>query len=259
MPPSGQPMGQATAIDAEIAKFRRLAARWWDPNGPMAPLHRMNPARMGWIITRIARRHHRNPAGPRPLAGLRVLDVGCGAGLASEALARAGADVTGLDAAGEALAAARAHAAAGGLAIAYREGTPEALLAAGSEPPFDAVLALEVVEHVADRAAFCRHLAALARPQGEKGGGQLFLSTLNRTARSFLLAKVGAEYVLRLLPVGTHDWRMFVRPAELGADLRRAGLRVTDIAGLSMDPLTGRWRVTRDVGVNYMVMAERPG
>ena len=253
MPSSGQTMGQATAIDAEIAKFGRLAARWWDPDGPMAPLHRMNPARMGWITARIARRHRRDPAGPRPLDGLRVLDVGCGAGLASEALARAGADVTGLDAAAEALAAARAHAAAGGLAIAYREGTPEALLAAGT-PPFDAVLALEVVEHVADRAAFCRHLAALARP----GGGQVFLSTLNRTARSFLLAKVGAEYVLRLLPVGTHDWRMFVRPAELGTDLRRAGLRVADIAGLSMDPLTGRWRVSRDVGVNYLVMAERP-
>ena len=245
--------GQATAIEAEIATFGRLAARWWDPDGPMAPLHRMNPARMGWIIARIARRHGRDAAAPAPLAGLRVLDVGCGAGLASEALARAGAEVTGLDAAGEALAAARAHAAAGGLGITYREGTPEALLAA-APAPFDAVLALEVVEHVADRAAFCRHLAALARP-----GGQVFLSTLNRTGRSFLLAKLGAEYVLRLLPVGTHDWRMFVRPAELGTELRQAGLRVTDIAGLTMEPLTGRWRVTRDVGVNYLVMAERPG
>lgn len=245
--------GGGTVLRGEIEKFDRLAARWWDPRGPMAPLHAMNPARMGWIIPRIARRHGRDPAGPRPLEGLRVLDVGCGAGLAAEALARAGAAVTGLDAAAEALAAARAHAAAGGLAIEYREGTTESLLATpGAAASFDAVLALEVVEHVADRDAFCAGLAALVRP-----GGAVFLSTLNRTARSFLLAKLGAEYLLRLLPVGTHDWRMFVRPSELGAALRRAGLRVTDIAGLSMDPLTGRWRTSRDVGVNYLMMAAR--
>ena len=149
------------------------------------------------------------------------------------------------------LAAAKAHAARSGLSIAYRQGTPEALLAAG-EAPFDAVLALEVIEHVSDRAAFCRHLAGLLRPEG-----RLFLSTLNRTARSLLFAKVGAEYVLRLLPAGTHDWRMFVRPAELGADLRGAGLRVADIAGLSFDVLSGRWHASRDLGVNYIAMAVR--
>jgi 2-polyprenyl-6-hydroxyphenyl methylase/3-demethylubiquinone-9 3-methyltransferase len=161
-----------------------------------------------------------------------------------------GAEVTGLDAAGAALEAARAHAA--GLPITYVEGTPEAL--AGTGARFDAVVALEVIEHVADRAAFCAALAALAKP-----GGLVFLSTLNRTARSFVMAKLGAEYVLRLLPIGTHDWRMFVTPGELGAELRRAGLAVTDLAGMTMDPLTGRWRESRDLGVNYLAMAVRTG
>jgi len=245
----------STAVESEVRKFDALAGRWWDPSGPMKPLHRMNPLRTGWIAARIAAAHGRTG---RDLAGLRILDVGCGAGLASEAFARMGARVTGLDAAGEALEAARAHAAAGGLDIAYRDGTPEALAAEGAR--FDAVVALEVIEHVEDRPAFCAALAALAGPAGvapEGRGGQVFLSTLNRTARSFLLAKVGAEYVLRMLPVGTHDWRMFVTPGELGAELRRAGLRVTDLAGMTMDPLTGRWRESRDLGVNYIVAAQR--
>jgi 2-polyprenyl-6-hydroxyphenyl methylase/3-demethylubiquinone-9 3-methyltransferase len=238
-----------TRIDAEVAKFDALAARWWDPDGPMKPLHRMNPLRTGWIAERIARSHGRDPAAPDALAGLTVVDVGCGAGLASEALARRGARVTGLDAAGEALEAARAHAAASGLDIAYRAGLPEEL---PEGEQFDAVIALEVIEHVADRAAFLAALARAARP-----GAPVFLSTLNRTARSFAMAKIGAEYLLRLLPVGTHDWRMFVTPGELGAGLRAAGMPVADITGMVMDPLGGGWRASRDVGVNYMVMARR--
>lgn len=241
-----EPAARNTALGAEVAKFDRLAERWWDPDGPMAPLHRMNPLRTGWIAERIAAHFGRDPGA---LGGLALLDVGCGAGLASEAMARRGAAVTGLDAAREVLEVARRHAAAGGLAIDYRAGGPESL---GADARHDAVLALEVVEHVADRRGFVHHLARLAKP-----GGLVVLSTINRTPRSLLLAKFGAEYVLRWLPPGTHDWRMFVTPAELGADLRAAGLRVVDIAGMVLDPLSGRWRIGRDVSVNYLVAAER--
>lgn len=234
-------MGTVSA--AEAVKFGAFAERWWDPEGPMRPLHRMNPLRTGWIAERVAAAGFAWP-------GLGLLDVGCGAGLAAEAFARRGAAVTAIDASAEAIAAARLHAEQGGLAIDYRIAAPEDLAAEGAR--FDVVVALEVIEHVADRDAFLAALAALARP-----GGLVFLSTLNRTARSFLLAKLGAEYLLRLLPVGTHDWRGFVTPAELARALRRAGLAVIDSAGMTMDPLTGTWRESRDLSVNYLIAARR--
>ena len=235
-------MGSTTVSPAEVARFDALAAEWWNPNGPMRPLHQMNPARVGWIAERIARRF------PDP-AMVRVLDVGCGAGLAAEALARRGFDVLGLDAAADTIAAAEAHAAGQILRLAYRTGAPEDLAAEGLR--FQVVMALEVVEHVADPVAFASTLAALVQP-----GGLVFLSTLNRTARSFLSAKVGAEYLLRWLPVGTHDWRKFITPVELAALLRHAGLRVTDVTGLVPDPLRGGWRTAPAMAVNYLLLAE---
>jgi 2-polyprenyl-6-hydroxyphenyl methylase/3-demethylubiquinone-9 3-methyltransferase len=231
-----------TASGEEIRRFDALAARWWDPSGPMRPLHQMNPLRTGWIAERIERNHRR-------LHGLRLLDLGCGAGLAAEAFARKGCTVLGVDASGEAIRAAEAHAAGSGLGLSYRVGAAEDLVAEGQR--FPVVTALEVVEHVPDPGAFVSTLAQLLEPRG-----LLFLSTLNRTPRSFLLAKLGAEYVLRWLPPGTHDWRKFVRPAELGALLLRAGCRVIDMQGMVLDPLTGRWRTSRDLAVNYIVAAE---
>jgi 2-polyprenyl-6-hydroxyphenyl methylase / 3-demethylubiquinone-9 3-methyltransferase len=230
-------MSSGTVSATEVGKFDRLASRWWDPNGPMKPLHRMNPARIGWIEGFVQ--------GPT-----RILDVGCGAGLAAETLARHGHDVLGIDAAGEAIEAARTHAEGQGLALTYRACLAEDLVAEGARFPL--ITCLEVIEHVPDPASFLRVLAGLLEPDGV-----LVLSTLNRTRRSWLTAKVGAEYLLRMLPVGTHDWNSFITPAELAAMLRTAGLRVSRTTGLLAEPLTGQWRTGRDMGINYMLAAMR--
>jgi 2-polyprenyl-6-hydroxyphenyl methylase/3-demethylubiquinone-9 3-methyltransferase len=236
----------SSVVADEIARFGALADRWWDPRGPMAPLHAMNPLRTEWADRQTRAAHG---------GAVRLLDVGCGAGLVAEAMARRGHDVLGIDAAKEGIAAAEAHAAqalAGGqgLPVAYRVASTETLLEESER--FPAITALEVIEHVADPEEFVCMLAELLLP-----GGVVVLSTVNRTRRSFLTAKFGAEYVLRLLPVGTHNWRQFIPPENLARMLRQAGLRVSGQAGMSFNPFRGQWRESRDLSVNYLMAARK--
>ncbi len=232
----------------EVARFDGLAERWWDPDGPMRALHRLNPVRLAYIRDQACRRFGRDSRAARPLEGLTVLDVGCGAGLLSEPMARLGGTVTGLDPAAANLDVARRHAARGGLSIDYRSDPVEALA-----ERFDLVLAMEVVEHVPDVDAF-----VLACCRAVKPGGLLVMATINRTLRAFGLAIVAAEYVLRWLPRGTHDWEKFVTPEELARAIEAGGLSVADTSGAVYDPLAGAWSLSRDTGVNYMVAAVRP-
>jgi 2-polyprenyl-6-hydroxyphenyl methylase/3-demethylubiquinone-9 3-methyltransferase len=244
-------MTTAASLDPdEVARFSAMARDWWDPAGPLAPLHRLNPTRLAWIRDRIADHFGRDTKSDHPLESLKILDIGCGGGLVTEPLARLGATVTGIDPAAENIAVARHHAAAEGLPIDYRAETAEALAARGET--FDVVLILEVVEHVADVPAFVKTAGVLVKP-----GGLLLASTINRTLKAWALAIVGAEYVLRWLPRGTHSYDKLVTPNELASALVAAGLEVTAETGVMYVPLADRWRLTSDMDVNYMMAAKR--
>jgi len=242
---------RATSVDdAEMAKFTRMAAEWWDPNGKFAPLHKFNPVRLQFIRDLAAGRFDRDPRAIRPFEGLALLDIGCGGGLLSEPMARLGFDVLGADPLEKNVKTAAAHAAGAGLNVRYRTTTAEELATEGAR--FDVVLNMEVVEHVADLGAFLKTCATLIAP-----GGCMVVATLNRTLKSLALAKIGAEYVLRWLPPGTHDWNRFVTPPELQHHLEEAGLSVTRMQGVEFDPLRWDWRLSTDTDVNYMVVAEK--
>ena len=237
-----------TLDPAEIDRFRRLADDWWEPRGRMRPLHEIAPARLGYIREATCRHFRRDLKAMGALEGLSALDIGCAAGLVSEPVARMGAKTTGIDPGPELIAAARAHAAAGGVAIDYRCARTEELAAAGER--FDLVLCLEVVEHVPDPAAFLDICGKLLAP-----GGLMIVSTLNRTLKSYALAIVGAEYVLGWLPRGTHQWDRFVTPAELSGHLTAAGLTETDRRGMVYNPLRAGWALSSDTDVNYFMVA----
>lgn len=245
--------GRGANVDpAEVERFGRLASRWWDPNGVFRPLHRLAPARLGFIRETLITGLGLDGRGVRPLTGARVLDIGCGGGLVAEPLARLGACVTGIDLAEESIAAARAHAAAAGIAVDYRAESVEAVADSGAR--FDAALCLEVLEHVPDPAAFLATAARTLKP-----GGLLVASTLNRTPKAYLLAIVGAEYVLGWLPRGTHQWDRFITPDELEDMLRAASLTPMAREGVVFDPLRDRWsRDASDLDVNYQLAARKP-
>src|SRR5580704_4634453 len=241
----------ASTIDEdEVARFGRLARQWWDARGPMAALHKLNPVRLGYIRNHAAAHFDRDPARLDSLAGLRILDIGCGGEILSEPLARLGAVVVGADPSDSNIAVARAHAAQSGVSVDYRCTTAEAL--AEADERFDIVLAMEVVEHVADVGLFVELAASMVKPDG-----LLFAATLNRTMKSFALAIVGAEYILRWLPRGTHQWDKFITPGELEIAIEESGLRVVNESGVIYNLFADRWQLSTDMDVNYMVVAEK--
>jgi 2-polyprenyl-6-hydroxyphenyl methylase / 3-demethylubiquinone-9 3-methyltransferase len=243
----------STVDEAEVERFSRIAEEWWDPQGKFAPLHRLNPVRLGFIRDRSAAHWRRDALSGSPLDGLSLLDVGCGGGLLCEPMARLGALVTGIDASERNIATARRHADGQGLAIDYREGTAEGLAVTGAR--FDIVLAMEIVEHVSDAALFLRICGQLTKP-----GGLVFLSTLNRTAKAWAMAIAGAEYVLRWLPRGTHDWRKFLKPSEVVRGLRDGHVEAQEIVGVVFSPLSRAWSLSRsDLDVNYMLYGTKHG
>ncbi len=242
---------ESRSVDpTEVEKFSKMAAEWWDPSGKFAPLHKFNPVRLAFLRDEICAQFHRDAKSSRPFEGLRLADIGCGGGLLSEPMARMGADVLGIDASDANVKTATVHADETGTAVTYRHGTAEDLAREGRT--FDVVLNMEVVEHVADVPAFLRTSANLVAP-----GGMMVVATLNRTARAFALAVVGAEYVLRWLPRGTHDARKFVKPSEVRDALAGAGLDVRPPVGVSYNPLQGEWKLSGDTGVNYMIVARK--
>jgi 2-polyprenyl-6-hydroxyphenyl methylase/3-demethylubiquinone-9 3-methyltransferase len=247
---TAQPIYDATVDPAEVERFSGIADSWWDPDGRMAMLHRINPVRLGYIRDDACARFGRDPRQPSCLAGIRVLDIGCGGGILCEPLTRLGAAVVGVDPSAANIEAARRHAAANALAIDYRASAAEALADAGER--FDLVLAMEVVEHVADVGLFVRRCGEMVKP-----GGLMIVATLNRTLKSFALAIVGAEYVLRWLPRGTHQWEKFVTPNELEIAFATASLAVSRRAGMVYRPLADCWRIAADTDVNYLMTAEK--
>lgn len=242
-----------SSIDAEeVARFSAMAADWWNPNGKFAPLHKFNPTRLGYIRDIAANHFDRNGASPKPFAGLRLLDIGCGGGLLSEPMSRLGFEVVGADASEQNIKTAAVHADEQDLVIDYRATTAEALNEASER--FDIVLNMEVVEHVANPRRFLRDCAQMVKP-----GGLMICATLNRTPRSLLMAKIGAEYVLRWLPTGTHTWSKFITPPELERMLIAAGLDITEQMGVTYNPLKDSFALNpRDVAVNYMMVGLKP-
>ncbi len=244
--------GSGSTVDAaEVERFSALSTEWWDPNGKMAVLHRFNPVRLAIIKDAACDRFGRDRRKLDALAGLRILDIGCGGGILSEPLARLGAVVVGADPSRTNIEAAKLHAAGAGVTVDYRATIAEAL--ADDDERFDVVLAMEVVEHVADLGLFIKRCAEMVKP-----GGLFIVATINRTLKSFALAIVGAEYVLRWLPRGTHQWDKFVTPNELESVLERHGLRTSGETGVAYDLLADRWQTSTDMSVNYVITAEKP-